>query len=244
MKVSNRVVVGFLNFSKNLSRPFAKRNKLSVEEEERLRKHLDNGSLYIEDQSSYTDVVYGSKTMQWSGCGVFATYNTLVNLNIIYGINVCKNGTPETSDECEKKADVNNFGAGVDETHTRSHLLQNLIRDYERNGIVFSGSLGTSPLAIKKYFDRHGFKTVISYRATEFDRIGEECRGLILVFYPNKYDIGGSAHFVSITKENGKYSAHNVYCDGSLMKGYDNISEIIASINSGKAKGLCLIGIN
>ena len=47
------------------------------------KKHLptitrNNG--YIEDQSSYTDMLYGVKPVSYNGCGVIATYNVLYHL--------------------------------------------------------------------------------------------------------------------------------------------------------------------
>ena len=35
---------------------------------------------YIEDQSSYTDMLYGVKPVSHNGCGVIATYNVLYHL--------------------------------------------------------------------------------------------------------------------------------------------------------------------
>ncbi len=215
--VNNKVVVGFLSFARAVGKPFGKRDKSDPNDQlDIIRKHfagLDKTGGYIEDQNAYKDVVYGGKSIWYAGCGVLASFNALHDLE------------PEK----EKK-------------DSPERLLM-LIKDFEKKGIVFSGNLGTAPMPIKKFFESRGYRTEIAYKASEFDRLGEKAKSLILTAYMDENDITKAVHHIYISKRGGKYTPHNVYCNGYISKPQDSVSKVIESINNGRAKGICLIGI-
>lgn len=121
--------------------------------------------------------------------------------------------------------------------------LAQMISEYEKDGMVLSGKFGTSPRAISDFLNRHGFKTHLTTDEKEFDKIGKEFSSLILTMYNDKNDISKEVHTVNISKEGGKFTAHNVYCNGKVVGPYASVSEVIRNINHGKAKGISLIGI-
>ncbi|MBQ3898275.1 MAG: hypothetical protein II741_00380 [Lachnospiraceae bacterium] len=166
---------------------------------------------YIENQDAYRDVKYASKDMRWGGCGVFATYNALVNLS--------------------KVATVS------------PSLLPTLISYYERRGAVFGARLGTSPLAVLKFFLENGFDAKISYKEADFESFGIEYDTFILTAYMDGSDISKNVHYIAISKEGGYFTPHNVYCNGKVFSPSNTLTGAIKSINNGKAKGMCLIGI-
>lgn len=216
-RISNRVVVNFVRTARVLGKPSKKSiadslntNFLNISNHEAA---IVKAGGYIEDQENYTDMKYGNKTMQWSGCGVMATYNALVNLK-------------------SKK-----YPAFVS-------LIPELIRYYEMHGIVFKGALGTSPLAIAKFFKEKGFDVTVCLKEKDFDKVGETSDTLILAQYNDRDNINKGVHFIQISKDNGKFRPHNVNCDGSIEEERDSVTEVIKNINKGKAKGFCLIGIS
>lgn len=122
-------------------------------------------------------------------------------------------------------------------------LLPNMIDSFEKDGMLMHGGLGTSPLALRDYLDRHGCQTVFTTKESMFDSIGRKCSGLILTLYNDRNDISKAIHTIYISKEHEEYIAHNVYCNGAIVGPYYSVSELLRSINNGKAKGISLIGI-
>lgn len=121
--------------------------------------------------------------------------------------------------------------------------LARLIEGFERDGMVLSGRFGTSPKALKDYFDRLGYKTWMTRDCSEFDEIEGQADALILTMYNNRDNIMHQVHTVHISKTEGQLIAHNVYGDGTLIGPYANMAELISHIRDGKAKAIALIGI-
>ena len=122
--------------------------------------------------------------------------------------------------------------------------LPDMISQYEKDGMVMAGKFGTSPQAICDFLNKKGYPASITTKDTEFDALGKKSDSLILTMYNDKEDISKEVHTVNISKENGKFTAHNVYCNGKVVGPYDSVSQTIANINKGKAKGITLIGVN
>ncbi len=236
-RVNNKVVVGFLSFAKTVGKPFNRKNKIGRDAMlESISRHFasfDKTGGFIEDQDSYKDVPYGGKSIWYAGCGVIATYNALHSMG-----RIC-----EWSGSLFDRSASENCTSEDVSVKVASEAFLDLIREFEKTGIVFSGNLGTAPLPIKKYFDRRGYRTGIAYKASDFDRLGAEYDVLILTAYMDGSDITKSVHHICITKKNGLFTAHNVYCNGYLSKPEKSVSKVIESINNGRAKGICLIGI-
>lgn len=121
--------------------------------------------------------------------------------------------------------------------------LPDMIDAFEKDGIVFSGRFGTAPKAVEDFLKRYDYKTVFTANEKEFDRVGRENDSLILTLYNDSNDIRQEVHTVNISKESGKYTAHNAACNGRVVGPCASVSEVIRSINGGRAKGISLIGI-
>lgn len=121
--------------------------------------------------------------------------------------------------------------------------LAQMIAEYEKDGMVMSGKFGTSPKAIADFLTKQGYKTNLCTEEKDFDSVGKDSDTLILTMYNDKDDISKEVHTVNISKQNGKYTAHNVYCNGYVVGPYNSVSETIKNINGGKAKGISLIGV-
>lgn len=121
--------------------------------------------------------------------------------------------------------------------------LHHLIEAFEADGMVLSGKFGTAPRALVDFFNRNGFHAVITTKEGEFDRLGRDSDSLILTMYNDGEDISKEVHTVNISKEHGGLVAHNVYCNGATVGPAATVTELIARMNNGKAKGISLIGI-
>lgn len=122
--------------------------------------------------------------------------------------------------------------------------LAKMISEYEKDGMVLSGKFGTAPKAIKDFLDKHGFKTEMTTDEADFDGLGKKFQSLILTMYNDRDDISKEVHTVNISKEDGKYIAHNVYCNGKVVGPEATVKELIAKMNGGRAKGISLIGVS
>lgn len=125
----------------------------------------------------------------------------------------------------------------------RHEELSEMIAAFEKDGMILSGKFGTAPKAIADQLKKMGFKTQMTTVEKEFDEIGKKAKSLILTMYNDKNDLSQEVHTVNISKDGESYTAHNVYCNGKTVGPYKSVSELIKNINSGKAKGISLIGI-
>lgn len=122
--------------------------------------------------------------------------------------------------------------------------LAKMISEYEKDGMVLSGKFGTAPKAIKDFLEKHGYKTEMSTDEADFDNLGKKFQSLILTMYNDKDDISKEVHTVNISKEGGKYIAHNVYCNGKVVGPEASVKALIGKMNGGRAKGISLIGVS
>jgi len=171
---------------------------------------------YIENQNAYGHVKFGKTNMQYAGCEIFAVYNALLAL-----------GDIPTDRETDSE---------------KSFSLEELIRYFERDGMAFSGRIGTSPMALVKFLRRRGYQVCFSKRESEFSGMMERNSNLILTMYNNGESLVHEIHTVCITKQEGKLVAHNVFCNGKILEA-ESYEDLITGINQGKAKGIFLIGI-
>lgn len=135
------------------------------------------------------------------------------------------------------------FNAMYNITKKNAVSLSTMISEYEKDGMVLSGKFGTAPKAIADFLTKQGFKTQFTTEEADFDDYGKNNDSLILTMYNDKDDISKEVHTVNISKDGGKFTAHNVYCNGKVVGPYNSVSEVISNINSGKAKGISLIGV-
>ena len=180
----------------------------------RLKERTARTSGYIEDQFNYLDLRYGKYSVGYCGCEVIALYNALRSLK--------KLGTLE---------------------------FKELLVEFERDGIVLSGKFGSSPKAIADYLKKRGYRIETTTHIEEFEAVAGRSKTLILVYYNDGRDITKMVHTINISKENDyrgeeAYVAHNAYTGGRASLPQRNISELIASLAKGHAKGIYMIGIN
>ncbi len=122
--------------------------------------------------------------------------------------------------------------------------LPRMISVYEKDGMVFSGRFGTSPKAIQNFLDQQGFRTELITQESKFDELAGHSDSLILTMYNDRDDISKEVHTVNISKEDGQYLAHNVYCNGKVVGPCRTVCELMAQMNNGRVKGISLIGVS
>lgn len=113
--------------------------------------------------------------------------------------------------------------------------LPELLSYFENDGMTLNGAFGTSPIVLERYLNSHGFKATFLDGKDMISRCeGENC--IILTFFNNEDNIMDAVHTVCVTKEEGGYYGHNVYCNGKRLGPYTSINNFIKDINKGKSK--------
>ena len=119
------------------------------------------------------------------------------------------------------KATVKHSGCGIIATYNALFnihgqplmTLSELIKEFEADGIVFNGKLGTAPNAAFDFFKRKGYSVKVETDERLFDEIGEKFHSFILTMYNDASDISRELHSINISKDNeGRFHAHNAYC--------------------------------
>ena len=117
--------------------------------------------------------------------------------------------------------------------------LPELIETFEKDGILHAGRFGVSPRSIRDYLRDKGLEVNYTEEEGDFDVLGIFCDHFILTVMNDRDDIFRQIHTFYISKEGDRFTAHNA---GMRMR-YYSISEIIGTLNGGRAKGLCLTGV-
>ena len=134
------------------------------------------------------------------------------------------------------------YNALYDLTGEENINLPEMIDYFEKDGILLYGNLGTAPQSVEEYFNKLGFETMLSTNREEYLNIQNACDTYILTKFNNIDDITKLIHTICITKKNGKFHAHNNGYSGPFIQ-YDSISDILTTIDGGKAKDIVLLGI-
>lgn len=121
--------------------------------------------------------------------------------------------------------------------------LDQMISAFEKKGMILSGLFGTSPNAIQSYLEEMGYQTVFSTNAVVFETMADQMDAFILTFYNDSEDITKQIHTIHVEKQNGCYITHNASANGRKGQPIKTFWQLIASLNAGKAKPICLIGI-
>ena len=117
--------------------------------------------------------------------------------------------------------------------------LPRLIEIFEKDGILYAGRFGVSPRSIRDYLRSLGLEVNYTEAEGDFDVLGVFCDHFIVTVMNDREDIFRQIHTFYISKEGDRFTAHNA----GLRMRYYSIGEIIGSLNRGRAKGLCLIGV-
>lgn len=121
--------------------------------------------------------------------------------------------------------------------------LPEMIAAFERDGMILSGKFGTAPKAIRDFLEGRGFRTEFVTEEAQFESLGERSLGLILTTYNDKDDILREVHTVYVSKDPDGYRGHNVNCNGDTLGPCGSLRELMAQMNGGRIKPICLIGV-
>ncbi len=146
---------------------------------------------------------------------------------------------------------VRQSGCGVIAVYNALHTLNAadhtslplIIRDFEQDGITFSGHWGTSPRSILRYLTGKGYEAELTTDRSRFDTFSRGYSALILTLYNNGEDIRDAIHLIHISADSSGYTAHNAAGNGRPLGPCPSVSALIRQLNGGKAKGICLIRI-
>ncbi len=209
-------------------------NKTVIDAFELMRKHQKMSGKKYDNQADNEKAFAAHKTSIEKNRGYVEDQNTYTDLK--YGKSTVQ------AAGCEIIAAYN----ALFNLHGKQLFdLSELISVFEKDGMIFDGSFGTSPRAAVDFFKGKGYQAELETDEQKFDTLGKNFHSFILTMYNDAKDISQEVHTINISKDkNGKYTAHNTYCDGKVVGPFNSVSETIANINSGKAKGISLIGIS
>ncbi|MBQ9244295.1 MAG: hypothetical protein IJ165_13940 [Proteobacteria bacterium] len=147
--------------------------------------------------------------------------------------------------------------------------LEDLIADYEKNGMALNGQFGTAPGAILRFFQKEGFacEMLTEFSPESLVEFSRKYQTFIATVYNDENDITNMIHTVSITKDNAsgsdQFAVHNAYAYSNnasdprrahmkvtsgkqwvALEGYASIEDAIADISKSSVKPITLIGIN
>lgn len=118
--------------------------------------------------------------------------------------------------------------------------FSNIISCFEKNGLVFSGMFGISPVSIKKLLLEKGFfvKGIKSSDSNALDTFGNNFDGYISVFFNKNKNIRYGLHYIAIEKNENGFESHNPNKTGSTL------SEVIFNASYNIGTPLYTIGIS
>ncbi|MBO4809712.1 MAG: hypothetical protein J5537_11790 [Lachnospiraceae bacterium] len=121
--------------------------------------------------------------------------------------------------------------------------LPKLISEFEKDGMVFGGRFGTSPVAILHFFLKNGYKCDFAHEESAIRRIESKYDSFIVTIYNDRNNIKRQIHTININREMSGLVAHNVYGNGAPMGPFPSFEVLLGSINQGKSKMICIFGI-
>lgn len=124
--------------------------------------------------------------------------------------------------------------------------FRELIRIFEKRGMVRHGLWGTSPLALMRFFDvcaPGGIRAAATADRKRFEEFARTYPCLIYSFYNDGRDIFRGVHTVCLTAGEGGFTAHNLTEDGRTHGPYPTLEALCADHQGGRMKGLYLLGL-
>ena len=131
---------------------------------------------------------------------------------------------------------------GGDETDSFPALLE----EFERRGITRGGDFGTSPMRLRRYFQKKGYAVdlMVGKKIRTVRQTGTEKKSppltFILTTYNDRTNLEAMIHTVCITETSGRYTIHNDY-EGT--RSYPSLEAAVQGYHGGKGKPICLMGI-
>lgn len=125
--------------------------------------------------------------------------------------------------------------------------LDRLIEAFKKSGVSFNGRFGTSPLALVRFFRRHGFYAEPAFTVQDMEETASSYPALILVYYNDRDDIGAMVHTIFISREKigdgYLFTAHNAGMGGRSGPAAREFSDLVGKLSGGRAREILLIGI-
>jgi hypothetical protein len=222
--ISNKAVLHFLDMSGKISGIFMSRRKIE--------DNLKYNRMLITEKNGYAEAGrYIENQPQWK----MVAFGSRRHSNMSYS-------------GCEIIAVYNAIIALG--TEMSADTMPELISHFEKHGAVFSGTFGTSPLALYRYFASENYDVWATDKSdtAKLNEIGVKYSVFLTSFYNDKYNIKSMIHTVCITKDtSGKYTAHNAYkkdCAGIYIctAAYDTFSDVLNNLGN-NPKIIYTIGI-
>lgn len=227
--VSDEAVVAFLatlagadTLSKELINKHFDNNEKAWDENK--ERYIDKDTGYIEHQNQMQEIQYGEYNKLWSdffmgGRELTGDTNTCEVIAVYNALLTLNNGTsPET--------------------------FPDLLAEFEKNGIVLEGYLGTAPSALQAYFESNQYSTKSlsgnNINSDTLDSLSKEYDTFIITTYNDKDNIMNMVHTMNITEEDGTYTIHNDY-EGT--KTYESLEAATYGYNGGEGEPISIIGI-
>lgn len=233
MKISNRVLVGtllvFSKFNRHGNMYALSHEKLNKDRlKERFGDIFDRGDL-LENQNSYYDIYIGLSTVAEAGCEAIATYNALrLMLD-------------------EKQDSLNEYTHRLSKEYKKPCLfLWEIIRRYEKRGIMYAGKFGVSPKAVVDVIKDMGYDVKVfipDKKNHDIESFAMDNKVMIMTYYNNKYDLYDQLHTIAIGRSERGYRAYNVYGNGNSHGYFMEISDLIRALGNGNAFPIILLGI-
>lgn len=233
-KISNKMVCGVIDGLLKIPT----RKKIIAANAEHNRKVLENATFFtkgafIENQSyKGTDEMPGWGNVCYSNGSIKRKGNTYRSSMNFSG--------------CEVMACYNALlvleGADVD--------LVSIISYFEKDGVVARGLLGTSPYAIRRFFQSRGYdvKATTEREPEALNQLLRDSDVMIITVYNQGHDIRRKIHTMCVTIDrdiNGGISSIQLHnSNGRCPVTYKDMDDLLAKYSGGGASMIYAIGIN
>jgi hypothetical protein len=180
---------------------------------------------FIENQPSWGNICYGKN----SEYPIFANFANVSNM---------------ANSGCGVIAVANAF-------HNMGHDLSKeemaqLITDFEKNGMIMNGCMGTSPAAMYEYMTDHGYETdyTTSNDPAVINDFSNDYDTFLVMAYNNQQNINYSAHHFCITKDaDGNFVVHNGEGNGLPSAPFSSLDKAIKNMGSADPRSVIITGV-
>lgn len=122
--------------------------------------------------------------------------------------------------------------------------LPELIREFSNKGVCANGCFGTSPKALKRYFEKEGYETKLLVGKDLSDenlkKMSEEYEAFLLTSFNRGYNPFHMVHTMCISHEKDGFIRHNDYRPRTPLK---SLKEGVYGYNDGRSRPICVLGI-
>jgi hypothetical protein len=126
----------------------------------------------------------------------------------------------------------------------KDRSLPDLIKEFSKKGICANGCFGTSPKALKRFFDREGYKTELLVGKDLSDEAlsawEKEYDVFLLTSFNRGYNPFHMVHTMCISHEKDGFIRHNDYRPRTPLK---SLKEGVYGYNEGESRPICLLAV-